>query len=74
MTRLEFISLHRHELGGMVLDAVTTRRTGADLSLHVRGLMEKIDSLLGAFYDSLQPAIVPQINGQQKPNLGKVAR
>ncbi len=66
MTRDEFIDKFRHEIGGMVLDAATAHRTGAELAVSIRFVMKKIDATLGAAFDSLAPAPkqpAPERNG-----------
>lgn len=55
MDRAAFIDRWRHELSGMVLDGATTQRTGADLGLFARTIMQKIDQRLGSMYDQLHP-------------------
>lgn len=62
MTREQFIEKWRHEFGGMILDAATAQRTGADLSVALRQVMRKIDSILGIQWDALQPK-PPALNG-----------
>lgn len=46
MTRQEFIELHRHQIGGLVLDAATAGRHGAELSQWLKLAMRKIDEML----------------------------
>ena len=53
MTRTEFIERYRHMIGGMVLDGATVSRHGADLSIFLRTVMSRTDSLLGQAYDNL---------------------
>lgn len=55
MTREQFIDAWRHELAGFVLDGATANRTGADLGLFARTIMQKIDQRLGRMYDQLNP-------------------
>jgi hypothetical protein len=59
MSREEFIESHRHFFGGLVLDAATAQRTGADLALSIRTVMKRIDAELGKAFDSLKPAEKP---------------
>lgn len=35
---------YRHELAGMMLEAVTSHPTGAELGMYVRTIMKKIDT------------------------------
>lgn len=46
MTTHEFVEKWRHEIGGIVLDAVTTQARGAELSLFCRTILRKIDNIL----------------------------
>ncbi len=55
MTRQEFIEKFRHEIGGLVLDAATSGKTGADMSMTLRHAMRKIDAMLGKAYDDVAP-------------------
>ncbi len=55
MTRQEFIERFRHVIGGMILDAATSGRSGEALSIRLRTTMDQIDRLLGQAFDSLQP-------------------
>ena len=68
MTRDEFIEKFRHEIGGMVLDAATSGRTGAELSVSCRYIMRRIDAVLAAAFDSLHPPVkpAPPANGVKK--------
>ena len=66
MSREEFIDKFRHEIGGMVLDAATAQRTGADLAMSIRFVMKRIDATLGAAFDLMQPPApikAPERNG-----------
>ncbi len=54
MTREEVILKHRHELGGLVMDALVGGQ-GAELSLRIRQIMVKVDQLIGRVYDEAQP-------------------
>ena len=55
-TRAEFIARWQHELAGLMIDAATSGRSGADLGLWVRTVMRTIDSKLGQMYDGLAPS------------------
>jgi hypothetical protein len=66
MTKEQFIERWRHEWGGMVVDAATNQRTGADLAMALRCLMQKIDKHLGRMYDDLKSPPVPQPNQATK--------
>ncbi len=71
-TREQFVSLWEHEVAGIVLDAATAGRSGAELSVWLRMAMNKIRDRLGRAYDDLTkddkplPAKVP-VNGAQQP-------
>lgn len=67
MDRAAFIDRWRHELSGMVLDGATTQRTGADLGLFARTIMQKIDARLGAMYDQLHPETKPAAQAAPTP-------
>ena len=58
MNRADFIQKYRHRLGGMVADAATSRRTGAELSVALRDLFDKIDALLEEAYADASPVPV----------------
>ncbi len=53
--RREFIEKNRHELAGLILDGITSNRTGADLALWCRQVMYRTDSKLGTLFDELLP-------------------
>lgn len=55
MTRDEFIEVHKHELLGILLDAVTTRRTGGSLSIWLDMAAKRTVEHLGEAFDSLAP-------------------
>ena len=67
MTRSDFIAAHRHAIAGLVLDAATNRASGAELSLFMRTILARVDTLLGDAYDDVtrQP-VAPPANGQPK--------
>jgi hypothetical protein len=67
--RQEFIDAWKHEWAGMVLDALTAQRTGADLGLFARHLIRKVDERIGKMWDDLQAT-----NGQPKPAANGAAR
>jgi hypothetical protein len=68
-TREQFIDLHRYEFGGMILDAVTTKLTGAPLALFLQQISAKIDARLGKAYDDLMKQ--PVGNGKPAEVKGK---
>jgi hypothetical protein len=60
--RMAFIERWRHELGGMVLDAMIPR-DGAHAAMFARQILTKHDRLLGMAFDSLVPP--PSLNGKK---------
>ena len=66
MTKAEFVELHRHEIAGWILDALTHHRSGAELAICVRGIMRKIDERLGTMYLQLVP-LDPLVKEAPKP-------
>ena len=46
MERDAFVEKYHHLIAGMILDAATARRDGANLSVWLRLVMGKVDSLL----------------------------
>lgn len=71
MTRQEFVELHRHQIAGLVLDAATAGRQGAELSVWLKLVMGKIDQQLGKMWNDLHPPT--NGNGHEKniPSIGK---
>ncbi len=69
MTRQQFVEAYRHELGGMVLEGATAQPKGAELAMYVRGILRKVDAILGKQYDDLCPKVETNghANGIQKP-------
>lgn len=56
ISRQAFIDAHKHELSGVLLEALMNReRQGGELALWVRLMMMKLDAKLGAIYDQLAP-------------------
>ncbi len=53
MTRQQFVEAWRHELSGMILEGATARLEGAALGLYVRGILRKVDTVLGRQFDEL---------------------
>lgn len=51
-SREETIDEHEHEIMGMVLDAWTERRSGADIVLFQRAIKGRVRAKLGAVYDA----------------------
>ncbi len=69
MTRQEFVSAWRHEVEGWLLDAAMTNRTGAELSVFLRAMRQKIEAKLAAVYDALVPdKPIPAPLGPLSPN------
>lgn len=70
MTRDAFVFKWRHEIGGLVLDAATAQRTGANLSVALREVMRRIDQMLATMHGELVPTpgqLPPANNGQTNP-------
>ncbi len=62
MTKREFIEAHRDRLAGLLLDAATEGRKGAEAMVWLRLAIKKIDHELGVAYDALvsdQPSALP---------------
>jgi hypothetical protein len=73
VTKDEFIDKFRHELGGMVMDAMTPR-DGAHAAAFVRQILRKVDNKLIEMYGALaQPVAVkaPSANGNKTPQVGQ---
>jgi len=51
-SREETIDEHEHEIMGMVLDAWTESRTGAQITLFQRWIKPRVRAKLGAMYDA----------------------
>lgn len=64
MTRKDFIDKYKHQLAGFVVDAATAGRSGAELALFLRGVMQRIDANLGVIYDDLCPPAPLPVNGK----------
>ena len=54
-TREEFVALHQHHFLGMLLDAVTQHRSGAEMSMWLHVSASSIKERLGKAYDDLKP-------------------
>ena len=67
MTRQQFIERHRHEIGGLVLDAATWGAHGSELSVRLRHVMRAIDAKLAEVYDDLVPPLEPAAPAKEKP-------
>lgn len=61
--------MFRHELGGLLLDAVGVRNSD-ERGLFIRVAYRKIDAILAKHYDTLCP---PQPLEVKKPQNGRVA-
>lgn len=59
MTKREFIEAHRDRLAGLLLDAITEGRKGAEAMVWLRIAVKKIDLELGAAYDAMTPDSAP---------------
>jgi capsid protein len=68
MSRQQFIDCFKHELVGLVMDAATSGRTGADLGLFARLVCKQVDAKLGVMYDQLtrDTAAKPATTGEKK--------
>ena len=54
MTRAEFVDAHKHEVCGIVMDALMGgSRNGGELALLIRSLMQRVDAKLARAYDDL---------------------
>ncbi len=65
MTRDEYIEKYHHVFSGILLDGLTTRLGGAELSIKFKGLIDKVDTILAQQYDAIshkQP-----LNGAVQP-------
>lgn len=62
-SREEFIRLHQHEFLGLLLDAVTARRSGGEQALWLDFAAKAIKERLGRAYDDLLPKPLPSNNG-----------
>lgn len=69
MTRQEVIQKYRHELGGIVLDAMQ-HRSGAEAALFARTILARVEVILGNALDAYVPP-KPPVNGQPKGQDGK---
>jgi hypothetical protein len=54
-TREQFIQEFRHEIEGWLLDAAMSGKHGAELSVWLRQMRQKIETKLGVMYDASQP-------------------
>jgi hypothetical protein len=68
-TRQEHIDDLRHDLSGIMLDAILNDRRGAELSIAMRLALRKIDLLSAALYDAICPPspVKPASNGVAQP-------
>ncbi len=67
MSKREFIEAHRDRLAGLLLDAITAGRSGAEAMVWLRQAMKKIDLELSVAYDALVPDSPLPINGRKMP-------
>jgi hypothetical protein len=56
LTKQEFVQRNRHEIAGMVLDALSGGK-GPELSMRIRYTVARIDQLLGEMYEQLLPGV-----------------
>ncbi len=54
----EFVAKWKHDLAGMVLDALVSNATGAELAVKTRLLMEKVETRLAQYWTDLQEPIL----------------
>ena len=55
MTQADFLDKWRHEIGGMVMDAMAPR-DGAHAALFVRQILKKVDAKLIEIWTAMNPA------------------
>lgn len=67
MTKKQYIESHRHQLAGLVLEAQMHPRTGAELSVSLRGLFARIDAILAEAWDDAHQDNPPQPGGPTEP-------
>lgn len=73
MTKDQFIAAHKHQLAGLMLDAIYTGKAkhGAELSIFVSMIQHTVSDRLAAMYDSLQPKPAapakPEVTANGKP-------
>ncbi len=67
MTKHDFITAHRDRLAGLLLDAITAGRSGAEAMVWLRQAMKKIDLELSQAYDALVPDLPLPVNGRKMP-------
>lgn len=69
ISRQAFIDQHKHELSGLLLEALMNReRQGGELAMWVRLMMMKLDARLGVIYDQLAPKTVDPVGPVTSPN------
>lgn len=65
MKKDAFVEKYHHLIAGMILDAATAQRSGTDLSLWLRLVMSKVDSMLNqAHHDATRPEDPIGTNGK----------
>lgn len=79
MTKEQFIAAHKHQLAGLMLDAIYTGKAkhGAELSIFVSMIQHTVSDRLAAMYDSLQPKPAtlpakPEVTANGKPTTAGV--
>lgn len=70
MTRDQFVAEQKHALIGLVVDAMLTRRSGAELSLFLQSVTARAEEILGRVYDAAQPKPLPVKPEATKPQNG----
>lgn len=66
-SRKEFVDANKHVLAGIVMDAVTGKREGTELSWWLSLMMRRIETDLGVAYDQFFPP-QPAPNTEIKPS------
>ncbi len=59
MTRDQFIAREKHQILGLVIDAMVVRRNGADLSIFMETVTGRVEEVLGRVYDQVNPKPLP---------------
>lgn len=65
--RLAFVNRHKHQIVGLVMDAMVNPRAGSILANWTREMMKRVDDDLGKLYDELIPP--PDLAEQPKPQV-----
>lgn len=70
-TKDEFVQKHRHEIFGMICDALVTDAKGGELSLRMRANANRVDTILRQIYDEFIPPNRPALNTPAAPPVSK---